>query len=67
MPKVLSFVFALDVHTKKAQCQGRDHGVNVQSGRQSLVIVNVHFEPELKLRQLRERLRLINPPLARLS
>ena len=37
-------------------CQGRDHIV-----RQSLVIVNVHFEPELTLRQLRERLRLINP------
>ena len=26
-------------------CQGRDHVVNIQSGRQSLVIVNVHFEP----------------------
>ena len=25
-------------------CQGRDHIVIVQSGRQSLVIVNVHFE-----------------------
>ena len=42
-------------------CQGRDHIVNVQSGRQSLVIANVHFEPELTLTQLRERLRLINP------
>ena len=42
-------------------CQGREHIVNVQSGRQSLVTVNVHFEPELTLRQLRERLRLINP------
>ena len=42
-------------------CQGRDHIVNVQSGRHSLVIVNVHFEPELTLRQLRERLRLISP------
>ena len=39
----------------------RDHIVNVQYGRQSLVIVNVHFEPELTLRQLRERLRLITP------
>ena len=42
-------------------CQGRDHTVNIQSGRQSPVIVNVHFEPELSLRQLRERLHLINP------
>ena len=42
-------------------CQGRDHIVNIQSGRQSLVIINVHFEPELTLRQLRERLRLIAP------
>ena len=28
-------------------CQGRDHIVNVQSGLKNLVIVNVHFEPEL--------------------
>ena len=47
--------------THMIACQGRDHIVNVQSGRQSLVIVNIHFEPELTLRQLRERLRLINP------
>ena len=30
-------------------CQGRDHIVSVQSGRQSPVIVNVHFESELTL------------------
>ena len=42
-------------------CQGRDHIVNIQSGRQSLVTVNVHFEPELTLRQLRDRLHLVNP------
>ena len=42
-------------------CQGRDHIVNVQSGRKNLVIVNVHFEPELTLRRLRERFRLITP------
>ena len=42
-------------------CQGRDHTVNIQSGRQSLVIVNVQFEPELFLRQFRERLHLIKP------
>ena len=27
--------------------QGRDHPVNIRSGRHSLVFVNVHFEPEL--------------------
>ena len=43
--------------------QGRDHIVNVRSGCQSLVIVNVHFEPELTLRSLRERLCLIIPHL----
>ena len=37
------------------------HIVRVQSGRQSPVTVNVHFEPELTLRRLRERLRLITP------
>ena len=42
-------------------CQGRDHIVNVQSGRTNLVIVNFHFEPELTLRRLHERLRLITP------
>ena len=42
-------------------CQGRNHLVNIQSGRHSLVIVNVHFELELTLRQLRGRLRLIHP------
>ena len=42
-------------------CQGRDHIVNIQSGRHNLVIVNVHFEPELTLRQLRGRLHLIHP------
>ena len=41
-------------------CQGRDHVVNVQHGRQSLVIANVHFEAELTLRRLRERLQLGN-------
>ena len=35
--------------------------MNVQSGRKNLVIVTVHFEPELSLRCLRERLRLIAP------
>ena len=47
--------------THMITCQGRDHIVNVQYGRQSQVTVNVHFEPELILRRLRERLRLITP------
>ena len=47
--------------THLVTCQGRDHLVNIQSGRHNLVIVNVHFEPELTLRQLRGRLRLIHP------
>ena len=42
-------------------CQGRDHLVNIRSERHSLVIVNVHFEPELTLRQLRGRLGLVHP------
>ena len=42
-------------------CQGRDHLVNVQSGRHNFVIVNVHFEPELSLAQIRGRLHLIHP------
>ena len=47
--------------THLVTCQGRDHFVHIQSGRHKLVIVNVHFEPELTLRQLRGRLRLIHP------
>ena len=35
--------------------------VSIQSGRHNLVIVNVHSEPELTLRQLRGRLHLIHP------
>ena len=40
-------------------CQCHDHIVNVRSGCRSVVVVNVHFDPELTLRSLRERLRLI--------
>ena len=47
--------------THLTTCQGRDHFVNIQSGRHNFVIVNVHFEPELTLTQLRGRLRLIHP------
>ena len=35
--------------------------MNIQSGRHNLVIVSFHFEPELTLRHLRGRLRLIHP------
>ena len=49
------------VVTHLITCQGRDHIVKIQSVRQSPVSVNVHFEPELTLRQLRDRLHLINP------
>ena len=42
-------------------CHGRDHLVNIRSERHSLVIVNVHFEPELTVRQLRGRLCIIRP------
>ena len=49
------------VVTHVITCQGRDHIVNVRSGYRSIVVVNVHSEPELTLRSLRERLRLITP------
>ena len=42
-------------------CQGRDHIVSIRSGRGKFVVVNAHSEPELTLRSLRERLRLITP------
>ena len=47
--------------THVVTCEGHDHLVNIRSGRHSLVIVNVHFEPELTLRQLRGRLSFIHP------
>ena len=47
--------------THLVTCQGRDHLVNIRSGRHNLVLVNVHLEPELSLRQLRGRLRLVHP------
>ena len=49
------------IGTHLVTCQGHDHLVNIQSVRQSPVSVNVHFEQELTLRQLRDRLHLINP------
>ena len=47
--------------THVVTCQGRDHIVNIRSGCRSRVVVNVHIEPELTLRSLRERQRLITP------
>ena len=47
--------------THLVACHGRDHLVSLQSGRHNLVIVNVHFESELTLRQLRRRLHLVRP------
>ena len=47
--------------THVVSCQGRDHLLNIRSGRHSLVIVNVRFEPQLTLNQLRGRLCIIHP------
>ena len=47
--------------THLVTCHGRDHLVNIQSGRHNPVVVNVHFEAELTMRQLRGRLRLVHP------
>ena len=47
--------------THLVTCHGRDHLVNIQSTRHNLVIVNVHLESELTMRQLRRRLRLVHP------
>ena len=41
-------------------CQGRDHIVTIRSGESVLVVVNVHFEPDLVLRNLCERLRRVS-------
>ena len=46
--------------THVTTCQGRDHIVTIRSGDCVLVAVNVHFEPDQELRDLRERLRLIS-------
>ena len=47
--------------THVTTCQGRDHIVTTRSGDCVLVVVNVHFEPDLTWRGLRERLRRISP------
>ena len=48
--------------TQVTTCQGRDHNVTIRSGDCVLIVVNVHFVPDLTLRGLRERLRQISPP-----
>ena len=40
--------------TPVTTCQGRDHIVTIRSGERVLVVVNVHFEPDVVLRDLRE-------------
>ena len=40
--------------THVGTCQGRDHIVNIQSGARNLVVVSIHFELDLTLRNLRE-------------
>ena len=48
-------------------CDDRDHFVNIQSERHSIVCVSVYFEPELTLRQLRGRVGSYSPALACIS
>ena len=50
------------VVTHEITCQGRDHIVKIQSGESVLVVINEHFEPDLILRNFRERLRRIHWP-----
>ena len=49
------------VATHLVICQGRHHLVNIPAGRHNFVFMNVHFEPELTLRQLHVRLSLLYP------
>ena len=53
--------------THLSTCQGRNHIVTIQSGAFVLVVVNVHFDPDLTMRRLRERLRLFHSALAMFS
>ena len=46
--------------THVTTCQGRDHSLTKRSGESVLVVVNVHFEPDLVLGDLRARLRHIS-------
>ena len=47
------------VVTHDVTCQGRDDIIRLQSGENASVVINVHFEPDLILRSLREKLRRI--------
>ena len=46
--------------THVTTCQGHDHIVTTRSRGRVLVEVHVHFEPDLVLRDLRQRLRRIS-------
>ena len=48
-------------------CQGRDHLVNIQSGRHNLVIVDVLFGPELTLKAATWQVGSYSPALACIS
>ena len=50
---------AIFIRTHEITFQGRDHIVRIQSCESVLVVIDVHFEPDLILRHLRERLRRI--------
>ena len=50
--------------THLVTCHGRDHLVNIQSGRHNLVIFNVHFEPELYLETITWQIASYSPALA---
>ena len=52
-----NFFFDGAVISHVITCQGRDHTVSIHSGDSILVIVDVHFQADLTLRSLRERLR----------
>ena len=49
----------------RSHVKWRDYVVTIRSGEGVLVIVNVNFEPDLVMRDLRERLRRISSHLPR--
>ena len=56
-----SFVMVIDGRRENLRHVANTEWVELAFQRIDIVIVNVHCEPELTLRQLRERLHLINP------
>ena len=56
------------VVTHGITCQGPHHIVGIHSGESVSAVINVHFEPDLILRDLREKLhRIACLPLATLG